>query len=95
MGSAIIDIKTGNVQPFTALQLAAYSLLDAPVEFISDGHIYTDAPVDGVGRLYPSVTTILKAEGSVRDLRLALTAATADVLKSGAELLTMRVPDRM
>jgi len=38
---------------------------------------------------------ILKAEGSVRDLRLALTAATADVLKSGAELLTMRVPDRM
>ena len=62
---AIIDIKTGNVQPFTALQLAAYSLLDAPVEFISDGHIYTDARVDGVGRLYPSVTTILKAEGFI------------------------------
>ena len=65
MGSAIIDIKTGNVQPFTALQLAAYSLLDAPVEFIADGHIYTDARVDGVGRLYPSVTTILKAEGFI------------------------------
>jgi hypothetical protein len=65
MGSAIIDIKTGNVQPFTALQLAAYSLLDAPVEFIADGHIYTDAPVDGVGRVYPSVTTILKAEGFI------------------------------
>ena len=62
---AVIDIKSGNVQPFTALQLAAYSLLDAPVEFISDGHIYTDAPVDGVGRVYPSVTTILKAEGFI------------------------------
>jgi hypothetical protein len=62
---AVIDIKTGNVQPFTALQLAAYSLLDAPVEFIADGHIYTDARVDGIGRLYPSVTTILKAEGFI------------------------------
>jgi hypothetical protein len=62
---AVIDIKSGHAEPWAALQTAAYSLLDAPVEFISDGHIYTDAPVDGVGRLYPSVTTILKAEGFI------------------------------
>ena len=37
---AILDIKSGHVEPFTALQLAAYALLDAPVEFIADGHIY-------------------------------------------------------
>lgn len=62
---AVIDIKSGRVEPFAALQTAAYSLLDAPVEFIANGHIYTDAPVDGVGRVYPSVTTILKAEGFI------------------------------
>ena len=62
---AVIDIKSGRVEPWAALQTAAYSLLDAPVEFIADGHIYTDAPVDGVGRVYPSVTTILKAEGFI------------------------------
>jgi len=38
---------------------------------------------------------ILKAEEPVRSLRLALTSHTADVLKTGAELLTLRVPDRM
>lgn len=38
---------------------------------------------------------ILKAEGPVRELRLALTALTASVLKVGAELLTLRVPERM
>lgn len=65
MAKAIIDIKSGHAEPFAALQTAAYSLLDAPVEFIADGHIYTDAPVDGVGRVYPSVTTILKAEGFI------------------------------
>jgi hypothetical protein len=62
---AILDIKSGHVEPFTALQLAAYSLLDAPVEFIEEGHIYTDAPVDGIGVRYESVTTILKAEGLI------------------------------
>jgi len=62
---AVIDIKSGRVEPWAALQTAAYSLLDAPVEFIADGHIYTDAPVDGFGRSYPSVTTILKAEGFI------------------------------
>lgn len=65
MDKAIIDIKSGHAEPWVALQTAAYSLLDAPVEFIADGHIYTDARVDGVGRLYPSVTTILKAEGFI------------------------------
>ena len=34
MGSAIIDIKSGRVEPWAAIQTAAYSLLDAPVEFI-------------------------------------------------------------
>ena len=38
---------------------------------------------------------ILKAEGAQRDLRLALTHAATRVLKTGAELLTLRVPDRM
>ena len=38
---------------------------------------------------------ILKAEEPVRSLRLALTQCTAAVLKTGAELLTIRVPDRM
>lgn len=38
---------------------------------------------------------ILKAEGDVRSLRLFLTARTADVLKAGAALLTLRVPERM
>jgi len=38
---------------------------------------------------------ILEAEGPVRSLRLALTQCTAAVLKTGAELLTIRVPDRM
>lgn len=38
---------------------------------------------------------ILKAPAAERDLRLGLTALTASVLKTGAELLTLRVPDRM
>lgn len=38
---------------------------------------------------------ILQAEEPQRSLRLALTALTASVLKCGAELLTLRVPDRM
>jgi len=38
---------------------------------------------------------ILKAEGDVRLLRLSLTTRTADVLKAGAALLTLRVPERM
>ncbi|MCF7844844.1 MAG: arginine--tRNA ligase [Kiritimatiellales bacterium] len=38
---------------------------------------------------------ILKAEEPDRTLRLCLTSLTASVLKSGAEILTIRVPDRM
>ncbi len=38
---------------------------------------------------------ILKAEATKRPLRLALTSLAARVLKTGAELLTLRVPERM
>lgn len=38
---------------------------------------------------------ILKAEKLQRTLRLSLTSLTARVLKTGAELLTLRVPERM
>lgn len=38
---------------------------------------------------------ILKAEGDTRDFRLALTVYSARVLKTGAEILTLRVPERM
>jgi len=38
---------------------------------------------------------ILKAEGAMRDVRLALTSLTASVLKAGAKILTIRVPERM
>jgi arginyl-tRNA synthetase len=38
---------------------------------------------------------ILQAPEPQKNLRIALTSLTATVLKSGAELLTLRVPDRM
>lgn len=57
MGSAIIDIKSGRVEPFAALQTAGYSLLDAPCEFEPEGHKY--------GNGLESVTGILKAEGFI------------------------------
>ncbi len=38
---------------------------------------------------------ILKAEGDARALRLSLTDLTSHVLRVGAELLTLRVPERM
>lgn len=38
---------------------------------------------------------ILRAEGDQRELRLSLTAYTASVIRTGAELLTLRVPERM
>jgi len=38
---------------------------------------------------------ILNAEEPARALRLALTGLSADILKCGAEILTLRVPDRM
>jgi arginyl-tRNA synthetase len=42
-----------------------------------------------------NVEPILRAAEPQRSLRLALTSLTASVLKTGAELLTLRVPDRM
>jgi arginyl-tRNA synthetase len=39
--------------------------------------------------------SILQAEPPQKELRLALTSLTATVLKTGAELLTLRVPERM
>ncbi len=38
---------------------------------------------------------IAKSEGDVRTMRIALTSAVADILRTGAEILTLRVPDRM
>lgn len=38
---------------------------------------------------------ILQSESPVREMRLFLVSLTATVLKTGAELLTLRVPDRM
>ncbi len=38
---------------------------------------------------------ILKADDDLRDFRLALTLTTASLIKTGAEILTLRVPDRM
>jgi arginyl-tRNA synthetase len=45
--------------------------------------------------LFYNTETILTAEEPQRALRLALTALTAAVLKSGTSILTIRVPDRM
>ncbi|MDD4287939.1 MAG: arginine--tRNA ligase [Candidatus Peribacteraceae bacterium] len=42
-----------------------------------------------------NVEPILKAEGATKALRLFLTSLTARVLKTGAFLLTLRVPERM
>ena len=60
MAKTIIDKKTGKVMAWTALQTAAYELLDAPVDFQEEGHLYTHE-----GRPLPSVTQILKAEGFI------------------------------
>jgi arginyl-tRNA synthetase len=45
--------------------------------------------------LFYNTEPILKAAEPERALRLALTRFTADTLRSGAALLTLRVPDRM
>ncbi len=42
-----------------------------------------------------NVDPILTSEGETRELRIALTAFSANVLKVGAEILTLRVPERM
>ena len=56
----IIDCKSGKVMPWTAIQLAAYSLLDVPVDFTEEGHRYTLN-----GERLASVTGILAAEGFI------------------------------
>jgi arginyl-tRNA synthetase len=45
--------------------------------------------------LFYHTDSILRAEGDQRDLRLALTARAADVIRVGCSLLTLRVPERM
>jgi len=60
MGSCVLDVKSGKVMPWTAIQTAAYSLMDVPAEFTEDGHKYT---LNGV--TLPSVTGILLAEGFI------------------------------
>jgi len=58
----ILDKKTGHVEPWAALQTAAYSILDAPAEFQQEGHVYH---VGDMGLV--SVTQVLKAEGFIDD----------------------------
>lgn len=61
--SVIIDVKSGKATPAAALQTAAYSLLNSfDVEFWPDTHIYS-----ANGKILPSVTGILCAEGFVDD----------------------------
>lgn len=64
MTRCIIDKKTGKVAPWTALQLAAYTLLSPNDGLIFDeaSHTYT---LSGFGVALPSVTGILKAEGFI------------------------------
>lgn len=57
----ILDLKSNSVHPSTALQLAAYTLLDDIVEFDGGRHIYRDE----LGFVLPSVTGILKSEGFI------------------------------
>jgi hypothetical protein len=55
--TCIIDAKSGKVMPWTAIQTAAYSLLDTPVDFTEEGHRYSEG--------LESVTGILKDEGFI------------------------------
>ena len=59
----VVEIKTGKVERWTALQTAAQALLvESPdsVEFDRDEHIYTRR-----GVILPSITQILTAEGII------------------------------
>ena len=60
MTKCILDIKSGKPEPWAALQLASYTLLDTPVEFQDEGHIYTCN-----GQRLRSTTEILKAKGFI------------------------------
>ncbi|MFA5158725.1 MAG: hypothetical protein WC451_06105 [Patescibacteria group bacterium] len=59
--AVVIDIKTGKAEPWAQLQTAAQSLLNCyDVAFEKEGHVYT-----ADGRVYPSITQILSAEGFI------------------------------
>jgi hypothetical protein len=60
MIKCVLDIKSGKPEPWARIQTASYTLLDAPVEFQEEGHIYTYN-----GQRLPSVTGILKAENFI------------------------------
>jgi hypothetical protein len=60
MARCVLDCKSGKVMPWTALQTAAYSLLNAAVTYDDEGHRYTFS-----GQSLPSVTGILLAEGFI------------------------------
>lgn len=57
MVRTVIDTKSGKVMPWAALQTAGYTLLDTPVDFQKEGHLY--------GGGLESVTQILTAEGFI------------------------------
>jgi len=57
-----LDVKSGKVMPWAAIQTAAYTLLDSDmVELEPENHIYFLENGDVV----PSVTEILEAEGAI------------------------------
>lgn len=59
----IVEIKTGKVEPWTAIQTAAQLILTKTpdsVEFDREAHIYTRA-----GIVLPSITQVLVAEGII------------------------------
>lgn len=61
--NAVIDIKSGKAEPWCALQLAAYALLDSlNVRFDEDSHVYKYFDEREV---IPSVTQILQSEGFI------------------------------
>ena len=62
MIKCILEIKANKVYPIAAIQTAAYTLLDTPVDFEAEGHVYY-CP-DCVARLH-SVTEILTAENFI------------------------------
>jgi hypothetical protein len=58
---AYLDIKSGHALPWTALQLASYTLLDAPICFEREGHKYWTES----GIVLESTTQILSSEGFI------------------------------
>lgn len=60
MVKTVLDVKSGKVMPWTAIQTAAYYILDRPVDFLKESHEYV---FNGI--LFESVTSILKDEGFI------------------------------